>query len=274
MAVTAALKSYGGRPTVETQPDIVIIGSGTGGATLASGLAGSGASILILERGDYLEFTAQARDAHAVFIEKTFRTSELWRNARGKLVRPSHYYCVGGNSKFYGTILIRYRSQDCFAMCEDLPDLDSRVFVDGEQIVLNWKRTNTEALRRLVGLTRAKLRECGFPVVLSQRYTEENPGHQCGTVRIEPIRRPLHWIPIAGLGPEKPVRRRRQFSAKFSGGESFADNCRTSTAHCQPYSQAMTISASGAGARQSSHPPYPGLPRNAPPPAVGTCERC
>ena len=35
-------------------PDIVIIGSGIGGATIASGLAGSGARVAILERGDHL----------------------------------------------------------------------------------------------------------------------------------------------------------------------------------------------------------------------------
>lgn len=32
-------------------PDIVIVGSGMGGATVAAGLAATGASILILERG-------------------------------------------------------------------------------------------------------------------------------------------------------------------------------------------------------------------------------
>ena len=35
-------------------PDIVIIGSGIGGATIAAGLAGSGASMVILERGERL----------------------------------------------------------------------------------------------------------------------------------------------------------------------------------------------------------------------------
>ncbi len=36
------------------QPDIVIIGSGMGGATVAAGLAGSGAKVTILEKGERL----------------------------------------------------------------------------------------------------------------------------------------------------------------------------------------------------------------------------
>ena len=50
-----------------TSPDIVIIGSGIGGATVASGLAGSGAKILILERGEHLADTPETRDSRAIF---------------------------------------------------------------------------------------------------------------------------------------------------------------------------------------------------------------
>ena len=37
-----------------TQPDIVIIGSGIGGSTMAAALAPTGAKIVILEAGDHL----------------------------------------------------------------------------------------------------------------------------------------------------------------------------------------------------------------------------
>jgi choline dehydrogenase-like flavoprotein len=97
-------------------PDIVIIGSGIGGATIASGLAGSGASILILERGERLIASAEARDTAAIFGRGHFRPKELWREAGGERFNPGNYYYVGGNSKLYGAVLIRYRKEDFSAM--------------------------------------------------------------------------------------------------------------------------------------------------------------
>ena len=99
-----------------TSPDIVIIGSGIGGATIASGLAGSGASILILERGERLGHSRQARDARAIFVDGHFRPKEMWREADGAAFNPGNYYYVGGNSKFYGAVLLRYRREDFSAM--------------------------------------------------------------------------------------------------------------------------------------------------------------
>ena len=93
-------------------PDIVIIGSGIGGSTIASGLAGSGAKILILERGERLTPSPQARDTRAIFIDGHFRPKETWREAGGGRFNPGNYYNVGGNSKFYGGVLLRYRRQD------------------------------------------------------------------------------------------------------------------------------------------------------------------
>ena len=95
-----------------SSPDIVIIGSGMGGATLASALAGSGATVTILERGERLAPTPAARDPHAIFVERVFRIRERWLDGAGRPVWPSHNYCVGGNTKFYGAILMRYRADD------------------------------------------------------------------------------------------------------------------------------------------------------------------
>jgi choline dehydrogenase-like flavoprotein len=47
--------------------DVVIVGSGMGGATVAAALAPSGRRILILERGEHLVDTPEARDAEAIF---------------------------------------------------------------------------------------------------------------------------------------------------------------------------------------------------------------
>ena len=93
-------------------PDIVIIGSGMGGATLAAGLAGSGLRILILEKGDHLKDTPETRDTKAIFQRGFFRPKENWFDKDGKAFNPGNYYVVGGNTKFYGAVLFRYRRED------------------------------------------------------------------------------------------------------------------------------------------------------------------
>jgi choline dehydrogenase-like flavoprotein len=98
-------------PTIE-QPDVLVIGSGMGGATLAAGLAPCGAKILILERGERLKDSPEARDARAIFQRGHFRPKETWLDGAGEKFNPGNYYYVGGNSKLYGAVLIRYRAQD------------------------------------------------------------------------------------------------------------------------------------------------------------------
>ncbi|WP_127145561.1 GMC oxidoreductase [Pelagibacterium montanilacus] len=95
-----------------SSPDIVIIGSGIGGATLASGIAPGGASILILEAGGHLSASPANRDQVAIFQRRHFHSSELWYDSTGKGFSPGNYYYVGGNSKFYGAVLARYRAED------------------------------------------------------------------------------------------------------------------------------------------------------------------
>jgi choline dehydrogenase-like flavoprotein len=92
--------------------DIVIVGSGIGGATLAAGLAGSGAKITILERGERLADGHEVRDARAIFVNGCYRPTEIWYDHTGAAFNPGNYYYVGGNSKFYGAVLIRYRERD------------------------------------------------------------------------------------------------------------------------------------------------------------------
>ncbi|HTR13746.1 MAG TPA: GMC family oxidoreductase, partial [Roseiarcus sp.] len=92
--------------------DIAIIGSGMGGATLAAGLAPTGARIVILERGERLTDSADARDARAIFQRGVFRPQEAWIDGAGAEFNPGAYYYVGGASKLYGAVLIRYRAQD------------------------------------------------------------------------------------------------------------------------------------------------------------------
>ena len=97
-------------------PDIVIIGSGIGGATLAAGLAASGSEILILEAGERIADTPVNRDQRAIFQRGHFRPTETWYEWQDlkehKSFNPGNYYNVGGNSKFYGAVLSRYRRED------------------------------------------------------------------------------------------------------------------------------------------------------------------
>lgn len=94
------------------EPDIVIIGSGIGGSTIAAGLAGSGARIAILERGERLPDTPEARSYSSIFVKGHFRPKEMWREADGTEFNPGNFYFVGGNSKLFGAVLLRYRAED------------------------------------------------------------------------------------------------------------------------------------------------------------------
>ncbi len=94
------------------EPDIIIIGSGMGGATLAAALAPTGKRILIVERGQRMEDTPASRDPVAIFKHGHFRPDETWLDGAGQGFNPGNYYVVGGNSKLYGAVLIRYRAQD------------------------------------------------------------------------------------------------------------------------------------------------------------------
>jgi choline dehydrogenase-like flavoprotein len=101
-----------GEAAVTGSPDIVIIGSGMGGASLAAGLAGSGAKVLILEKGQRILDTPETRDARAIFQRGFYSPKEIWRDKNGKPFSPGNYYVVGGNTKFYGAVHFRYREED------------------------------------------------------------------------------------------------------------------------------------------------------------------
>ncbi len=92
--------------------DRIIIGTGAGGGTLAYTLAGTGKRILILERGGYLRREKQNWDSHSVFVEARYKAHETWTDRDGKPYHPGIHYYVGGNTKFYGAALLRFRESD------------------------------------------------------------------------------------------------------------------------------------------------------------------
>ena len=92
--------------------DIVIIGSGAGGGTMAHALAGSGARILVLERGGAVPQEAENWDPAAVWKQLRYRSTEKWLDAAGDEFLPYTHYGVGGNTKFWGSVLYRLRRED------------------------------------------------------------------------------------------------------------------------------------------------------------------
>ncbi|HKF19297.1 MAG TPA: GMC family oxidoreductase [Candidatus Dormibacteraeota bacterium] len=92
--------------------DVIIIGTGAGGGTLAYHLAASGKRILLLERGDWLPREKANWDSRAVFVENRYHAQETWYDASGRPIHPGIHYYVGGNTKVYGAVLFRLRKED------------------------------------------------------------------------------------------------------------------------------------------------------------------
>jgi choline dehydrogenase-like flavoprotein len=92
--------------------EVIIIGSGAGGGTLALQLARAGKKLLILERGPFLPQEKLNWDTSAVFIDNRYHTKETWQDKDGKDLHPQQAYFVGGQTKVYGAALFRMRSED------------------------------------------------------------------------------------------------------------------------------------------------------------------
>ncbi|HXI87265.1 MAG TPA: GMC family oxidoreductase [Parvularculaceae bacterium] len=92
--------------------DIIVIGSGAGGATFARALSDTGKSILILERGPQLPIEPDNWSSKVVYIDKKYRTGERWLDKKGREFRPNTHYWLGGNTSFYGAALMRMKRRD------------------------------------------------------------------------------------------------------------------------------------------------------------------
>ena len=92
--------------------DIIIIGTGSGGSTIAYKLAPTGKRILILERGGFIPKEKENWDAHEVVTNGRYRPKEDWYDKEDKPFKPFIHYNVGGNSKMYGAALFRFRETD------------------------------------------------------------------------------------------------------------------------------------------------------------------
>ena len=92
--------------------DVIIVGSGAGGGTLAHRLAPTGKRILVLERGGWLPREMENWDAEAVFVQNRYVPKETWYDKNRKAFQPGVHYWVGGATKLYGAALYRLRKED------------------------------------------------------------------------------------------------------------------------------------------------------------------
>ena len=97
-----------GRGTIEC--DVAVIGSGMGGSTFAHSIRHSGLKVLVVERGDFLPKEPENWDVNAVFANRRYHNAEAWIDGHnGSRFSPGVFYYVGGNTKFFGAMLPRFR---------------------------------------------------------------------------------------------------------------------------------------------------------------------
>lgn len=92
--------------------DVIVIGSGPGGASVAWSLAKTGKRILLVERGDYLKRERENWSTEEVFGKGRYLADETWVASDGSAFHPGLHYFVGGNSKMFGGVLLRLRETD------------------------------------------------------------------------------------------------------------------------------------------------------------------
>ena len=68
--------------------DVLIVGSGPGGATMAWRLAQTGKRILLIERGDYLPRERENWDTDEVFRKARYQADETWTSSSGDRFKP------------------------------------------------------------------------------------------------------------------------------------------------------------------------------------------
>jgi choline dehydrogenase-like flavoprotein len=92
--------------------DVIIIGSGAGGGSLAYALATTGRRILLLERGESIPKEDANWNPAVVHRERRYAPAETWYDDQDRPQRCPTFYNVGGNTKWFGAVLMRFRAED------------------------------------------------------------------------------------------------------------------------------------------------------------------
>ena len=93
-------------------PDVIVVGSGAGGAAVAYKLVRRGMRVLMLERGGALPRDGSTISTREVFKNGTFKNKEPWLDGRGDRFMPDEYYNLGGKTKWYGAALLRFAAHE------------------------------------------------------------------------------------------------------------------------------------------------------------------
>ena len=149
-----AFRSQHPRLLTEHCFDIIIIGSGAGGGTMARALAGTGARILVLERGDFIPQEDQNWNPDGGLEAAALSHHRDLAGRGGPPFRPYTHYCVGGNTKFWGTVLYRLRRED-FKAIEHIDGISPAWPIDYETLAPYYERA--EAMYHVHGEARAPI---------------------------------------------------------------------------------------------------------------------
>ncbi len=99
-------------PVLSRSPDVIIIGSGAGGGPMARSLTARGLEVLLLERGRFVPREPENADVDEVFLRLRYTPEERWYDRSGRPYRPKPWYNIGGATKFFGTVMVRFRESD------------------------------------------------------------------------------------------------------------------------------------------------------------------
>ena len=92
--------------------DVIIIGSGAAGGTMAAALADAGHTVLLLERGGSMPLVDQNVAGVELFRKDRYHPQERWFGADGDPFAPQTIYALGGNTKIWGGVLERMRERE------------------------------------------------------------------------------------------------------------------------------------------------------------------
>ncbi|CAK6699440.1 GMC family oxidoreductase [Synechococcus sp. BA-124 BA4] len=87
--------------------EVIVIGSGAAGGTLAGALAARGRSVLLLERGGVMDLADQNVASVDLFRKDRYHPGDDWFGPDGDPFSPQTIYALGGNTKIWGGVLER-----------------------------------------------------------------------------------------------------------------------------------------------------------------------